>query len=180
MFWTNAAKDSPSIERCFIDGSQRQKVVTAHLRQLRDIAVDMYGNRIYWTDGDLRRIESANLDGMSFPSIFLVGKKHLNFYFNSRLFFTGSDRRVVIDESVIDPIALVVQDDYLYWADLGHQAIVRVDKITGRNRQFVIEDVKHLSSLTALVKINHLEDNPCLDEGCSHLCYIDPKVSIEA
>ena len=63
IFWTNMDEESPSIERSFIDGSKRQTVVKSHLKQPNDIAVDIYGNRIYWADYDLKHIESAHLDG---------------------------------------------------------------------------------------------------------------------
>ena len=85
----------------------------------------------------------------------------------------GENRRVVVNEGVVEVVGLAVEGDWLYWADRDQALIVRVDKVTGTQRQVVLSKVSRLSSLTSVNKLNtELSlDNPCTGGTvCSHFC----------
>ena len=54
---------APKIERASMDGSDRQTLHSTRLSQPNGISIDYVAQRIYWTDGDLRKIESSLYDG---------------------------------------------------------------------------------------------------------------------
>ena len=58
-----------------------------------DIAVDEESDSVFWVDADLKRVESAALD--------------------------GSKRHVLATDRVVQPVALAVQGAHVYWADQG-------------------------------------------------------------
>ena len=64
-----------------------------NVQRVTDITVDYEDNRFYWCDAGLDRIERANLD------------------------FTG--RTVLLSDAsvVMDPVAIVVFLNYIYWTD---------------------------------------------------------------
>ena len=92
----------------------------------------------------------------------------------------GEDRREVVSEGIVEIVGLAVQFSWLYWADRDQAVVVRVDKITGTNRQVVLSRVSRLSSLTSVIaRIEDrdlmLEKNPCqTGKLCSHFCSFKP------
>ena len=62
MFWSEIGND-PKIERAGMDGSERRVVVSRHLKWPGGVAVDILGERVYWTDERLKCIGSATLEG---------------------------------------------------------------------------------------------------------------------
>ena len=69
---------------------------------------------VYWADIINKRLEAISGDG------------------------TGG-RRVVVSEGVVEPVGLAVEGMWLYWADRDQAMIVRVDKMTGTQRQVWME-----------------------------------------
>ena len=85
----------------------------------------------------------------------------------------GGERRVVVSEGMVEVVGLAVEQDWLYWADRDQGVIVRVDKITGTQRQVVLSKVSRLSSLSSVAWIDPsvLSQNPCSSgQYCSHFC----------
>jgi len=62
MYWTDWGS-AAKIERCAMDGSLRQPVISEGLVWPNSLAVDSEHRRLYWTDAGLRRIETSQLDG---------------------------------------------------------------------------------------------------------------------
>ena len=93
---------------------------------------------VYWADIINKRLEAISGDG------------------------TGG-RRVVVSEGVVEPVGLAVEGMWLYWADRDQAMIVRVDKMTGTQRQVVLSKVARLSSLTGVGRLDlgKVKDNPC-------------------
>lgn len=60
LFWTDWMKSK--IERAHMDGDKRTKIVYNDLGWPNSLAI--FGEKIYWTDAKLKRIESCNYDGL--------------------------------------------------------------------------------------------------------------------
>ena len=63
MYWVDAG--TSKIQRANLDGSQIEDLVTTGLFVPRNLALDVDGGKMYWTDEDWSegRIQRANLDG---------------------------------------------------------------------------------------------------------------------
>lgn len=83
-------------------------MVTSHLAAPSALTVDPASDRLFWADVELRHLESSNLD--------------------------GGDRRVVVSAGVVEPMGVAVLGEWLYWADRGHQAVLRANKFKGERR----------------------------------------------
>jgi Low-density lipoprotein receptor repeat class B len=92
LFWSdNSGGKGGKIERASLAGTGRISI--GDVQRVTDISIDYDENKIYWCDAGLDRIERANLD------------------------FTG--RTVLFSNTsiIMDPVAIVVFLNNLYWAD---------------------------------------------------------------
>ncbi|MCP4712825.1 MAG: hypothetical protein GY869_29720 [Planctomycetes bacterium] len=64
LYWI----DQDSIKRSNLSGSELETLVTG-LTDARDIALDMFGGKMYWSNGSAKTIQRANLDGGGVESI---------------------------------------------------------------------------------------------------------------
>lgn len=63
LYWTDWGTNA-KIERAALDGSERRAIVREpHVEWPNGLTIDPSTRKIYWCDGRLRRISSANLDG---------------------------------------------------------------------------------------------------------------------
>ena len=66
MFWTDYG-DNPKIERATLAGQERTTIIAnttiTRLKYPNDVIVDYTSNRIYWVDGGLNVIGTADLNG---------------------------------------------------------------------------------------------------------------------
>lgn len=150
----------------FLDGSGRATLVNSGIGQLNGLAVDdgfMSDDgivRLYWTDGQLQRIESVFLD--------------------------GSNRQIVISKGLTLPFSIAVLDQYIYWTDSYNNVIERANRWTGADYQLLVDNLEHLQEIKIMsdYKQNSLnvsveygvELNPCSmhNGACSHLCLFRP------
>ena len=140
------------IESARMDGSERKTIVKNNLQNPSDLTVDVTTDQLYWSDKDLRKIESSNLN--------------------------GNDRKILVSEKdanglVNFPVAIAVLGDFLYWADRSEKTISRVNKETGKDLEIVLSDIHHLSSLTAVIRPMQPDNNPCVIKDCSHICLLE-------
>ena len=151
VFWVNMA-NPVRIESARMDGSVRKTIVQNNLQNPSDLTVDVTTDQLYWSDKDLRKIETSDL--------------------------YGKNRKVLVSEKdsyglVNIPVAIAVLGNFLYWADRSEKTISRVNKETGKDLEIVLSDVHHLSSLTAVIRPMHPENNPCIIKECSHICLLE-------
>ena len=108
MFWTAyASGGTAKIKRSFMDGSERQTIVSSFLSQPNGITVDYISERIYWSDSALDKIEYCNYDG------------------------TG---RMEVDteaSGLFHPVALTVVDKILFWTDWETDSLYVTHKVYG-------------------------------------------------
>ena len=78
------------LEAAGLDGSNR-KLLVDNVLTITDVTMDYDSKTIYWCDSEMRLIQKINYDGK------------------------GSE--ILLSESLVNPVALTVFDDYLYWGD---------------------------------------------------------------
>ena len=130
-----------------MDGTSRVTLFDNNIRELGALCADEKSEKVFWTDMELRRIESADFD--------------------------GGNRRVLAEGQIQMPIGIAAFDDYVYWIDKEKNAIERVSKYAARDRVHVQSRVTQLSDIVAAEEITAKQyaAHPCHgDNGCSHLC----------
>lgn len=126
------------------------------------LAIDYAAARLYWCDAKLDTVEAANFDGSERKRIFADANSH---FYGFTLF-----------------------GDWVYWSDWQRRSVERVHKLTGDQRQTIVDQLPDLMGIKAvwvegrklleqhqLDGRNHAieeESNPCgvSNGGCSHLC----------
>ena len=114
IYWTTAGK----IQRANSDGSNIETLVTTGLEYPQGIALDVAGDKMYWTDSGTRSIQRANLD--------------------------GSNIETLVTTRLEDPrgIALDMAGDKMYWVDLGARSIQRAN-LDGSNIETLVVTGKY-------------------------------------
>lgn len=64
MYWidSGAAGNSPRIFHAGMDGDRIEALISSDIRNPGDLAIDKKGQKLYWTDTELKRIEYADLE----------------------------------------------------------------------------------------------------------------------
>ncbi|XP_030239083.1 very low-density lipoprotein receptor [Drosophila navojoa] len=106
MYWSDWGA-SPRIERAGMDGSHRTTIINYDVKWPNGITLDLVRKRIYWVDGKLNIISSANYD--------------------------GSQRRQILysTEYLRHPFSITTFEDYVYWTDWDKQTVFKANKFTG-------------------------------------------------
>ena len=114
IYWTTAGK----IQRANLDGSNIETLLTTGLEYPEGIALDVAGDKMYWTDSGTRSIQRANLDGSNIETLLTTGLE--------------------------DPrgIALDMAGDKMYWVDLGARSIQRAN-LDGSNIETLVVTGKY-------------------------------------
>ncbi|TRY73318.1 hypothetical protein TCAL_01912 [Tigriopus californicus] len=146
LFWVNVGQNHSRIERSSTI-SQNRVTLFSNLSAPRDLTVDMSEDLLFWADSELKVIERSRID--------------------------GGDRKIIVTRRVGTLVGMSVLHNYVYWADVENNAIMRANKHTGQDPEVTISDIKHLSSLFAFQKVLDVSDHPCLHAKCSHLCSLD-------
>nr|XP_026695954.1 low-density lipoprotein receptor-related protein 2-like isoform X2 [Ciona intestinalis] len=147
LYWSDQGSGiiPAKISRCNTDGSSLENIITTKVTRVQHVALD-YNGRIYWTEQSSGSINSANTD--------------------------GSDIRTIVD-NVIQPMAITVLGDYVYYSDLALELIERVDIATGKIQEILRSDVQQVTSMKVFNRPLTIS-NPCgvLNGGCQQLCFI--------
>ena len=151
MYWSDWGAN-PKIERSWMDGTHRESVITENITWPNGIALDVKEQKIYWCDAKTERIEMANVD--------------------------GSERRILLDDTVPHPFGLTLLGDYIYWTDWWENVVQRANKINGEDRTILMA---HLTDLMGVKAARTEPDltltNACSvnNGGCAYLCLLTPK-----
>lgn len=148
LFWSNLV-NPPRIERAYLDGKSRKTLVSKEVRLLGSLAVDTEGDLLFWSDLELKRVESVKIN--------------------------GDGRKVLLTN--VQANALTVLGPHLYVMDRTEQSILRVDKLTGENSRTVQSRRSHLSDIVAVTRpsAERIAAHPCSSLPCSHLCLPGPR-----
>ncbi|RZF40959.1 hypothetical protein LSTR_LSTR013214 [Laodelphax striatellus] len=149
MFWIDGGQ-FPRISRTGLDGSNRALLLNATNRGVNDIALDLLGQKLYWTDSFTQTIEWMNYD--------------------------GSMREVLLHNSPLEhPFSLAFYDDKLYWIDKVHLrgSILSAPSRNVSNYTVLINGLgDSLKDLVVYSKKHRQGTNPCAVDngGCEELC----------
>lgn len=148
LFWSDWGK-MPKIERSYLDGKNREAILSSNLGWPNGLTIDYDRDTIYWTDANLDRIEMSQLDG-----------KH---------------RRTILTD-LPHPYGVTLGEKYIYWTDWVTKSIEKADKLTGHNREHVLSNIGDLKDLKMVSVGRQKGSNPCgvRNGGCSHLCLYRP------
>ena len=69
MYWVDATRLGPKIQRANLDGSQVEDFISTGLGAPSGLALDLARGKIYWTDVVRDRIQCANLDGSQIETL---------------------------------------------------------------------------------------------------------------
>ena len=106
MFWSDWG-EVPKIERASMDGTSRAVIVSTQIGEPYGITIDYEFQRVYWTDNDEDNIEFSDYFG------------------NGRTIVAGAA------DGVIDPFAVTIYGDLLYWTDWEENAVYGTHKVHG-------------------------------------------------
>ncbi|PIK56419.1 putative low-density lipoprotein receptor-related protein 4 isoform X3 [Apostichopus japonicus] len=148
LFWTDWGI-SPKIERSYLDGSGRSTLIS-NVHWPNGLTIDYEEERIYWTDANTGRIESAN--------------------------FNGEERRLVLGH-LNSTFGITMFQNQLYWTDRVTYMIETVTKDSGSGRRAVLQNVDNLMDIKMVTPSRQTGQNPCADGngGCTHLCLARPR-----
>ena len=99
---------APHVERARLDGTERRALVYNGIKFPKALALDELGKKLFWAGTDDNKhgiIEAVSLD--------------------------GSNRSVIFYEQGYHPFCLDAFEDYVYWADWGRNAILRIKSLGG-------------------------------------------------
>jgi low density lipoprotein receptor-related protein 5/6 len=88
----------------------------------------------------------------------------------------GSDRRVILNENLPHVFGLSLFENFIYWTDWQRRTVERAHKITGNDRDVVVDQFPDLMGLK-VTKLHEIKgSNPCMSKngGCAHLCLNRP------
>lgn len=146
IFWSDWMKSK--IEKAHMDGDKRTKIVDNDLGWPNSLAI--FGERLYWTDAKLKRIESCNYDGLQ--------------------------RRIVIKD-LEHPYGLALTNQHIYWTDWKTNALHMLDRRNTTGPQIVRDNLEGLMDVKVIQKEEKRMENVCGHNNgiCSHLCLRNPK-----
>lgn len=112
MYWSDWGA-SPRIERAGMDGSHRTTIINYDVKWPNGITLDLVRKRIYWVDGKLNIIASANYD--------------------------GSQRRQILysTDYLRHPFSITTFEDNIYWSDWDKQTVFKANKFNGKGVEAV-------------------------------------------
>lgn len=115
------------------------------------LSIDYESDRLYWCDALLDHIQHARLD--------------------------GSDVKTINSPRIKHPFSLVIHGEWLYVTDWRLDAILRMNKVNGKNEKIIntVEEGSRLYGIRVFSKDAQKVDNahPCLlDNGnCQKFCF---------
>ncbi|XP_034664506.1 very low-density lipoprotein receptor isoform X1 [Drosophila subobscura] len=157
MYWSDWGA-SPRIERAGMDGSHRTTIISYDVKWPNGITLDLVRKRIYWVDGKLNVISSANYD--------------------------GSQRRQILysTEYLRHPFSITTFEDYIYWSDWDKQTVFKANKFTGEGVEPIT--AVHMLQHPMVIHVYHPYRQPdgfnhcqSVNGHCSHLCLPAPRIN---
>ncbi|XP_053950646.1 low-density lipoprotein receptor-related protein 4 [Anastrepha ludens] len=150
VFWSDWGPN-PKIERAYMDGSQRQVIISNGVTWPNGLTIDYPSRKLYWADAKQHAIESSNFD--------------------------GTERVKILSTHLPHPFALTIFEDTMYWTDWNTKTVSAANKITGKGFRSVHENFHFPMDIHAYHPARQPEyrdrcqkDRRGLRGGCSHLC----------
>ncbi|XP_055591150.1 low-density lipoprotein receptor-related protein 1 [Uranotaenia lowii] len=151
LFFTKWGSSLASVDRSFLDGTNRTSIVLKKIVYPHGVALDIALQHVYWVDTYLDSIERVNYDGSN--RWFL--KKSANFMINLQSLH-----------------ALDVFESTIYVSSWKNKSIIAIDKYTAEVK-IVMSNVSRAFHLHVFHRQKQPEvAHPCRNQngGCDHLC----------
>ncbi|XP_071943214.1 low-density lipoprotein receptor-related protein 2-like [Antedon mediterranea] len=146
MYWSDWGAE-PKIERASIIGHYRETLIDTDITWPNGLTIDYEESKLYWADAYHDRIERSNLDGT---------------------------QRETIVVRAIQPFALTLYGNYIYWTDWTLKAVLRAEKHTGANEVTLVQDLdKRPMDIHVFITDRQIcSSSPCdsFNGGCSDIC----------
>ncbi len=137
MYWSDPG--TKKIHRADLDGSNVEDVILRTLGSPVQIALDLAGGKMYWTDvwEDERKIQRANLDGSQVEDLVTGGMES-----PEGLALDGSNVEDLVTTEWFYPegIALDLGAGKMYWTEHVPSGSIHRANLDGSNRQVLIPD----------------------------------------
>lgn len=149
LFWTDWDKNTPSISRSNLDGTNVKRLFEKPKVQWPNgITIDQMTDRIYWCDASEDYIGISDLNGQYFR----------------RLLWN--------DEKVSHPFSIAVLKDKVYWDDWKAKSIFIADKDTGSNIITLNSSFSGLMELKVYAHFVQHGSNACSfkNTSCETIC----------
>lgn len=153
LFWTDWDRNSPSVSRSNLDGTNVKMLFTTPIVQWPNgITIDRMADRIYWVDAMEDYIASADLNGQYFKRILWNEDKNSH------------------------PFAVAVLKNKMYWDDWKAKSIFMADKDTGGNIITINDHLSGLMDLKVFAYYMQHGTNACSykNTSCDTLCLGGP------
>ncbi|XP_074652666.1 sortilin-related receptor-like isoform X2 [Tubulanus polymorphus] len=155
MFWTDWSSRNPCIMKANLDGDNATVVIDkANVHWPNGITVDDQTERIFWTDGYLKRIGSATING-----------RDIRFIAQGRWL-------------IPHPYAITVFKDRVYWSDWTKRSIMSKNKYGLGAVSTAVSGVGVVTDVKAVYHSRQYGASPCQKHngGCSHICVGRPQM----
>lgn len=151
MFWTDWAKEKPSVNRADLDGNNVKMLFTAPIVEWPNgITIDHIQSRIYWTDANKDFIASSDFHGQRLKKVI-----------EKRKFITH-------------PFAIAVFKDTMYWDDWNESSIFSADKDNGFEITLLAKNLSGLMNLKIYAHSLQEGTNNCTNVSGPFICVGTP------
>lgn len=187
IFWTDW--EARRIEVTRLDGSSRRVLLWKGIEEPRSLVLEPKKGLMYWSEWPSDSIRRAAMDGSELMTIISSANHATGLTLDSetrRLYWAcqsrpnalqsadwdGKKRSTLVDTDMVEPYAVTLYQDFVYWSDWNTGDIERVHKITGQNRSIVHSQLPYTSSLLIFHPSRQSGSNQCRTNngGCTHLC----------
>lgn len=196
IYWLD--RYSKHLDVAELNGTNRKTLKSSGINDPRAVAVHPGIGYVYFTDWHLQTyIGRIGMDGSNFSRILnfddkIIWPNALTFdFFTDRIYWAdahldyiayadldGRNRHEIITGAKVPHVfALSVFDDYMYWTDWNLKAILKANKFTGEDFQFLRNTTHRPYDIHIYHPLRQIPyHNPCGDNngGCSHLCLLSP------
>ncbi|XP_067405392.1 low-density lipoprotein receptor-related protein 2 isoform X6 [Emydura macquarii macquarii] len=164
LYWIDVGRKV--IERMFLNGTNKETIISDDVPNGEGIAVDWVGRKLYWVDAYIDCLYVAELDGrfrkklvdrcldsnntfcFQYPRAIVVHPKYGQVYWTDwadrayigRVGMDGKNKTVIISTKLEWPNGLTIDytNDKLYWAD-AHLNYIEYSDLEGRHRHTVYD-----------------------------------------
>ncbi|XP_063861273.1 low-density lipoprotein receptor-related protein 2-like isoform X3 [Scylla paramamosain] len=196
IYWLD--RHSKHLDVAELNGTNRKTLKSSGINDPRAVAVHPGIGYVYFTDWHLQTyIGRIGMDGSNFSRILnfddkIIWPNALTFdFFTDRIYWAdahldyiayadlnGNNKHEIIHGAKVPHVfAISVFDDYMYWTDWNLKAILKANKFTGEDFQFLRNTTHRPYDLHIYHPLRQIPyHNPCGDNngGCSHLCLLKP------
>lgn len=152
IYWTNWNSHSPSIQRAFFSGFDKQSIITTDITMPNALALDHQAEKLYWGDARIDKIERCEYD--------------------------GSNRIILSKIAPLHTFDMAVYGEFIFWTDWVLHAVMRANKYTGEDVVQLRKDIRRPMGIVAISdNMDACAKNPCrhLNGNCDDICKLDPQ-----